>query len=79
MDRKFHLLESFHAQGSDGQTYKVLGFEHLRREEVLNSDGQEHWASTGVAEYRLDSGELVEAEADGTLHVATTGLRLSRV
>lgn len=78
MERKFHLLESFHAQGSDGQTYKVMGFEHMRREDILN-DGQEHWASTGLAEYRLESGELVETGADGSLHVATTGLRLKRV
>jgi hypothetical protein len=42
MDRKLHLLESFTAQGTDGRTYRVFGYEHLVRDSrarvVLVSD-----------------------------------------
>ena len=51
MERRLHLLESFTARGSDGETYKVRGYEHLVRDESL-SDGREHWEPTGLAEYQ---------------------------
>ena len=78
MDRQFHLLDTFPARGSDGATYKVCAYEHLRRDETL-VDGQEHWLPTGQSELRLDSGELVDPKPDGTMVVAHTGVRLTRL
>ena len=78
MDQKLHLLESFHARGSDGVEYKVMGYEQMRREEAL-VDGQEHWAPTGTIEFRLDSGELVDMGKDGTMKVVASGLELKRI
>jgi len=66
MDRKLHLLESFTAQGPDGQTYKVFGYEHLVRDETF-AGPDEHWEPTGVSEYRLADGRRVDLAADGTL------------
>lgn len=77
MDRQFHLLESFHARGSDGVNYKVCAYEHLRRDETIQ-DGQEHWLPTGVSEFRLDSGELVNPRSDGSMEIAHTGVILKR-
>lgn len=78
MDRKFHLLESFAARGSDGATYKVMAYEHLRPDETLATDAQEHWEPTGVVEYRLDSGEVVDVARDGTMRVASRAITLTR-
>jgi len=77
MDRQFHLLDSFPASGSDGRTYKVCAYEHLRRDHSL-SDGQEHWLPTGQTEYRLDSGELVDPLRDGSMVVTASGVTLAR-
>lgn len=77
MERKLHLLESFNARDAQGQTYKVMGYEHLMREELF-VDAQDHWESTGKAEYRLDSGERVDALPDGSLRIAATGVVLTR-
>lgn len=77
MDRKLHLLESFPARDDQGGTYKVMGYEHLLRDDLLH-DGREHWEPTGMAEYRLDSGELLDMEPDGSLRVHATGVRLTR-
>lgn len=77
MERQFHLLDSFPAVGSDGATYKVCAYEHLRRDETF-SDGQERWLPTGKSELRLASGELVDPRADGTMVVAPTGVTLTR-
>ena len=59
MDRKLQFLESFNASGSDGQIYKVCGYEHLVRDESV-SDGLERWEPTGEVEYRLADGARVE-------------------
>lgn len=77
MDLKFHPLDSFHASGNDGGKYKVVAYEHMRRDESVN-DGQEHWASTGTIEYRLDSGERVEVLRDGSMRVIGSGIELTR-
>lgn len=77
MDRKLHFLESFNARGSDGATYKVLGYEHMVRDETL-VDAQDHWEPTGVAEYRLESGERLDVEKDGSMRVPQSGLTLTR-
>jgi hypothetical protein len=75
MDQKLHLLESFTARGSDGATYKVCAYERLARDESF-VDGQEHWAPTGVAEYRLAEGDRVDVGRDGSMRVASTGVEL---
>lgn len=77
MDRKLHLLESFPAKGSDGATYKVMGYEHMRPDETI-ADGQERWAPTGVIEFRLESGELVDVRCDGTMLIVNSGIELQR-
>jgi hypothetical protein len=77
MDMKLHLLETFAADGNDGVTYKVHGYERLVRDDSL-ADGQDHWEPTGVAEYRLASGELVDMQGDGSMRVVATGVRLAR-
>ena len=76
METRLHLLESFMARGSDGSTYKVCGYERLARDQSL-ADGQEHWEPTGVAEYRLQDGRLVDAGRDGSLRIAGSGTTLS--
>lgn len=69
MDRKLHLLESFTAHGSDGRNYKVLGYEHLAKDQSL-ADGLEHWEPTGQSEYRLDDGRRVDVRPDGSMCIA---------
>ena len=75
MDKKLHLLDSFAAEGTDGARYKVMAYEHLRRVD-LGADGQDHWESTGLSEYRLPSGERVDVAPDGAMRVVSTGLEL---
>lgn len=77
MDRKLQFLESFHAQGSDGATYKVLGYEHLVRDESV-ADGTDHWAPTGEIEYRLADGGRLEAHRDGSMRIERSGVELHR-
>jgi hypothetical protein len=60
MDVKLQLLESFHAHGSDGQTYKVFGYERMARDAAVPA-AIEHWQSTGTSEYRLADGRHVPA------------------
>jgi hypothetical protein len=78
MDLKLHFLDSFHARGSDGATYKVMVYERMRHDDTLIDTQEQHWVPTGVQEYRLDSGELVEAGPEGQLFVARTGVTLQR-
>ncbi len=68
MDMKLHLLESFEARADDGKTHKVLAYERLVRDESL--PGAERWEPTGVAEYHLDDGRLVDLRPDGSVHIA---------
>ena len=63
MDKKLQLLESFEAQGSDGTTYKVLGFEHLARDLSTTASEPERWEPIGLAEYRLADGRLLHEAA----------------
>jgi hypothetical protein len=79
MDRKLNFLDSFHAHGSDGATYKVMAYEHLRHDDSVPDDALgQHWVPTGVHEYRLASGELVEPAAGGALRVVRSGVALQR-
>jgi hypothetical protein len=68
MDRKLHLLESFTAQGPDGRTYRVFGYEHLVRDETI-AGAMDQWEPTGVAEYRLADGRRVDMRNDGSIHI----------
>jgi hypothetical protein len=74
---KLHLLESFAAKGSDGVAYKVRAYERLAQDLSI-SDGQERWLPTGVVEYRLDDGALIDAHRDGTMRVVHNGVQLTR-
>jgi hypothetical protein len=76
MDKRLHLLETFPMQGNDGNRYVVCGYEHLARLDG-SPDLEQHWQPTGVAEYRLASGEHVAVDRDGVMTVASTGVTLS--
>lgn len=76
MQKMLHFLESFTAQGSDGQPYKVCGYEHMVQNEALG-DGLDHWEPTGVSEYRLEDGRRVDVGPDGNMVIVDTGVRLS--
>src|SRR5436190_8917144 len=75
MEKKLQLLDSFAAHGTDGASYKVMAYEHLRRVDLL-ADGQDRWEPTGVTEYRLASGERVEVAKEGLMRVVPTGVEL---
>lgn len=75
---KLNLLESFTARGVDGVNYKVRAYERLIADPNLR-DGQEHWQPTGVAEYRLDDGTLLDVKADGSIRIAGSGRELTRM
>lgn len=77
MNLKLHLLQSFVAIGSDGATYKVRGYERLVEDPSFN-DGQDHWQPTGVVEYRLEDGALVDAHGDGSMRIVNSGVALTR-
>jgi hypothetical protein len=77
MDLKLQLLDSFSARGSDGKDYKVCAYERMSRDDTVH-DGLERWLPTGVTEYRLASGELIDARADGTLAVLHSGVTLQK-
>ncbi|MBL0726643.1 hypothetical protein [Piscinibacter sp. HJYY11] len=79
MEHKLHLLDSFPARGADGQTYKVCAYEHLVKDQSLQTDGQEHWEPNGAVEYRLAGGESVDELADGSLRVRNSDLTLTPV
>jgi hypothetical protein len=77
MDIKLQLLESFAARGSDGNTYKVMGYERLARDESV-PNLPERWEPTGVSEYRLADGAFVDMQRDGSMRINRSGIRLQR-
>lgn len=77
MSLKLQLLESFSTQGSDGATYKVRAYERLVPDPSLN-DGQDLWQPTGVFEYRLADGALIDVRDDGAMHIVHNGVTLRR-
>ena len=79
MDLKLRFLDSFHARGSDGAAYKVMAYERLRHDDSVPDAQEQNWVSTGVQEYRLDSGELIEQGPGGALRVVRSGVVLERV
>ena len=77
MDKRLHLLETFKATGSDGQTYVVHGYEHLVHLDGT-PDTSAFWQPTGVAEYRLATGETITVHANGTMELPDKRLQLQR-
>jgi hypothetical protein len=75
MDLRLQFLESFTAEGSDGQRYKVCAYDRLAPDAAL---GGEHWESTGQAEYRLADGRRIDVARDGALRIADTDVLLTR-
>jgi hypothetical protein len=76
MDIRLHCLETFEAQGSDGQRYKVRAYERLVRDESLPL-AAERWEPSGIAEFRLDDGAPLEGADDGSLRMRS-GVVLTR-
>jgi hypothetical protein len=77
MEKMLHLLETFNARGSDGQTYVVHAYEHLARlDAVRDTLGQ--WEPTGLAEYKLADGRAVSVDRKGVMTLHSTGVRLER-
>jgi hypothetical protein len=77
MEKMLHLLETFTARGSDGQTYHVQAYEHLARLDAV-PDTQGQWEPTGLTEYKLADGRHVGVDKDGVMTLAGTGLKLNR-
>jgi hypothetical protein len=78
MDQSLHFLESFMAKGSDGVSYKICGYERMAPDVPFTHMRQE-WQPTGVAEYHLTDGRMVDVERDGTMHIAGTNVTLTAV
>ena len=56
----------------------VRGYEHLARLDAVR-DVQGQWEPTGEAEYKLEDGRPVVVDADGTMTIPDSGIRLKRV
>jgi hypothetical protein len=76
MDLKLQFLESFEVVGPDRQPHRVRAYDRLARNEAL--PGGEHWEATGVVEFRLDDGRLVEALPSGPMRIHGTDVELHR-
>ena len=74
MDLRLQFLESFKVVGPDRHEHKICAYDRMARNEAL-PDG-EHWESTGVIEYRLEDGRVVEALPDGSLRIHGSNLEL---
>jgi hypothetical protein len=77
MEKKLQFLESFAAQGDDGQVYQVRVYEHLARLDAV-AGPSEQWESTGQAEYKLGDGRHVDVDRRGGLTLRDGGIRLQR-
>lgn len=77
MDKRLHRLDTFKTLGSDGQTYRVHGYEHLAHLEG-KPDTDAHWQPTGMAEYRLSTGEPITVHANGDMALPARALTLWR-
>lgn len=78
MELRLQFLESFRVKGSDGTVDKVCAYERLAPDASV-ADGLERWAPTGVVEFRMEDGRLVEEGKDGSLRIAGSGVALTRV
>jgi hypothetical protein len=78
MDKKLHRLETFRVQDMHGATYKVHAYEHMTRVDTL-MDMRTEWEPTGEVEYKLSTGERIDFDEDGTMHVAGSTMPLHRL
>lgn len=74
MDSRLHLLDSFAVRASDGAIHKVFAYE--RRVADPHVVYPDQWESSGVSEYRLESGEPVVLRRDGSMQAARSGVFL---
>ena len=74
MDLKLNFLESFEVTGPGGQRHRVRAYDRMVRNEALPE--REHWESTGVVEYRLEDGRIVEPLPNGILRIRGTDVEL---
>ena len=76
MEKRLRLLETTPMQGSDGRRYVVRAYEH---QAAFVSGVEEYWESTGVVEYKLDSGRHVRVDGAGRMTISGTDIALSPV
>jgi hypothetical protein len=77
MEHRLHLLESFTATGSDGEHYKVCGYERMVPEAPFTHTAQA-WEPSGISEYLLADGRAVDIARDGTMRIVGSGVVLRR-
>ncbi|MDE2402020.1 MAG: hypothetical protein KGL90_10180 [Burkholderiales bacterium] len=77
METRLNRLESIPVHDAHGNTYTVHAYERLARVYTLQDPARE-WEPTGVAEYKLDTGEHVDVDADGSFRIVETGVHLER-
>jgi hypothetical protein len=75
MEKRLHQLETFAVRGEDGKSYVVHGYEHLAKLEG-GAELVDQWEPTGVAEYKLATGEAVVMSRDGAMRLASSGMKL---
>lgn len=78
MDKQLHRLETFRVQDMHGALYTVHAFEHLTRVGHL-LDMRTEWEPTGLVEFKLDTGEHLDVEPDGAMHLPGSDLLLRRL
>lgn len=78
MEKKLHCLETFTVQDLHGATYKVHAYEHLTHVNTL-MDMETQWEPTGLIEYKLSTGEHLDVDADGTMHLPGSTMPLHRL
>ncbi len=75
MDLRLHFLESFMAKGSDGATYKVMAYERMTPD-VPFTHAEQVWEPTGITEYHLPDGRLVDVSRDGRMRIVGSDVEL---
>ena len=76
MPYRLHMLDSYPAVDGSGRSHTVRAYEHQVELERLTTDGRSHWEPTGEVEYRLEGGEVLEPQADGSWRGRTTALHV---
>jgi hypothetical protein len=73
MELRLQMIESFPAQGSDGNRYKVRAYDRL----ALVPGTADRWEPMGQIEYRLEDGRHVGVGSDGTMRLAGSDVVLT--
>lgn len=80
MDRRLQRIDSFHAQGTDGNDYVVNAFEHLGRiDAVLPHSLIDDWLPLGLTELQLSDGRRVDEDDQGRMSIVGTDIELQRM